>query len=106
MRAKKVLKRPTKPPKLRYLSRFETSTAHTQGIDRKEASLLGPTKSRMASNLAVLGSRPKMSRLAQLAQVGAQLGPSAAQLGHVGMQVGLDRRKPNNAPTYAVLGVT
>ena len=57
----------TKGPNIsRYFSWFESLRAHSG--NRKEASLLGPTKSRPVSNLAVLGLK--------LGWTGAQLGPN------------------------------
>ena len=83
-----------------YSSRFVTRTARTQGIgQRKEAGLLGPTKSRLPSNLAVLGLKLVRSGAhlspAELGPLGSNLGPTGVQHGatwHVWMQVGLSIR--------------
>ena len=67
--------------------------------ERKEAGLLGPTKSRLPSNLAVLGLKLVRSGAhlspAELGPLGSNLGPTGVQHGatwHVWMQVGLSIR--------------
>ena len=59
-----------------YSSRFATNTARTQGIRQRGAGLLGPTKSRLRSNLITSQLGPNLCQAPTWAQLQPNWGPT------------------------------